>query len=127
MQYRAKPVIVTAFEITEIRERYPNGQVAMTLSNGDQVEALPDMTARMSPQVNDYWVIQADGYTYLNPKKVFEAKYDSYLSVDEKKRQAPEVEKQFEYDSDKAGEGVKTIETKKKQTAEPELMTIGKQ
>ena len=33
------------------------------------------MCARMIPQVGDYWVIQSDGYVYLNPKDVFERKY----------------------------------------------------
>jgi hypothetical protein len=33
------------------------------------------MTARYMPVVGDYWVIQSDGYIYLNPKDVFERKY----------------------------------------------------
>jgi len=33
------------------------------------------MIARFEPQLGDYWVIQEDGYVYLNPKEVFERKY----------------------------------------------------
>lgn len=74
-EYFAQPVKVTAYLITEIRGREPNGNVRLTLENGDLVEALPDMTVRMQPQVGDYWVIQEDGYTYLNPRAVFQKKY----------------------------------------------------
>src|ERR1700691_2146243 len=33
------------------------------------------MTARYAPKVGDYWVVQSDGYAYLNPAEVFERKY----------------------------------------------------
>jgi hypothetical protein len=33
------------------------------------------MMARFKPQPGEYWVRQADGYIYLNPKEVFERKY----------------------------------------------------
>lgn len=33
------------------------------------------MISRFIPQAADYWVIQEDGYVYLNPKDVFERKY----------------------------------------------------
>lgn len=48
----------------------------VTLSNGSIVNLPEEMTARMSPNPGDYYVIAADGYVYLNPKKVFEDKYD---------------------------------------------------
>ena len=34
------------------------------------------MLARYHPQIDDYLVIQEDGYTYVNPKSVFERKYN---------------------------------------------------
>jgi hypothetical protein len=49
---------------------------ACFLGNGEEVIATPQMTARMEPKVGDYWVIQSDGYVYLNPKEVFERKYE---------------------------------------------------
>lgn len=33
------------------------------------------MMARYTPVVGDYWVVQEDGYIYLNPRDVFERKY----------------------------------------------------
>lgn len=76
MQYQAKPVIVTAHKIIEVRNRDGNNNVPLTLETEERVEALPDMTARCNPKVGDYWVITGDGYIYLNPKHIFEAKYD---------------------------------------------------
>lgn len=35
------------------------------------------MCARMTPRVDDYMVIQSDGYVYLNPKEIFERKYSA--------------------------------------------------
>ena len=40
-----------------------------------QVIATAAMTSRYRPKPGDYYVIQADGYPYLNPKDVFERKY----------------------------------------------------
>lgn len=37
--------------------------------------ATAGMLARMNPNVGDYWVIQEDGYVYLNPREVFRRKY----------------------------------------------------
>lgn len=47
--------------------------------NGDihgAIECDSAMTARFYPSVGDYVVIQPDGYVYLNPKKVFEDKFE---------------------------------------------------
>jgi hypothetical protein len=77
MKYRANPVEVEAFAITHV---YPvadqgGGFQVLQLEDGNLVQADKGMLARMSPQVGDYWVIQEDGYIYLNPKAVFERKY----------------------------------------------------
>lgn len=45
------------------------------LEDGKLVSPNAGMLARMTPQIGDYWVIQDDGYIYLNPKDVFERKY----------------------------------------------------
>lgn len=50
--------------------------LVLVLEDGRSVLAEPGMTSRMTPVEGDYWVIQlSDGYTYLNPKAVFERKY----------------------------------------------------
>jgi hypothetical protein len=76
MKYTANPVEVDAFKIVKVEDgtRY---DVAYTLEleNGRIVQATSEMTSRMTPQIGDYWVVQGDGYIYLNPKAVFERKY----------------------------------------------------
>jgi hypothetical protein len=76
MRYRANPVEVEAFVITQT-EYYPHKDpdFILTLDSGEIVRATPAMTSRMAPSPGDYWVIQSDGYIYLNPKEVFERKY----------------------------------------------------
>ncbi len=82
-KYRANPVIVDAFKILQINgaESNPGKTPSYYLMIGDglseprPVTATAEMTARMDPKVGDYWVIQEDGYIYLNPKEVFERKY----------------------------------------------------
>lgn len=49
--------------------------LGLELEGGKIVTAKPEMTSRMTPVIGDYWVIQSDGYIYLNPKEVFERKY----------------------------------------------------
>lgn len=79
MKYRANPVIVDAFKIVSIMggQNEPNvgPTYSLELDSGSIVTATAEMCARMSPTVGDYWVIQSDGYIYLNPKDVFERKY----------------------------------------------------
>lgn len=82
MKYIAKPVEVEAHvikDIVAVADIGPIGGrstgVAYVLDNGETVTATPEMTARMTPAIGDYWVIQSDGYIYLNPKDVFERKY----------------------------------------------------
>lgn len=80
MKYIANPVVVDAFQIIAVGDEDPSIDLAipprtLTLENGRTVTATPMMLARMTPVVGDYWVIQEDGYIYLNPKAVFERKY----------------------------------------------------
>lgn len=75
MKYVANPVEVDAFEILAVK--FVKGQEGayLELDNGLSKIALPEMMARMTPKPGDYWVVQSDGYVYLNPKEVFERKY----------------------------------------------------
>ena len=75
MRYQANPVIVEAFRIASVVGVTDNGTFELILDNAEHVGASPGMTARMIPVVGDYWVIQSDGYIYLNPKDIFECKY----------------------------------------------------
>ena len=75
MKYRANPVIVDAFRINKVIEGSTESPMVLALENGKLVSPNAGMTARMNPQVGDYWVVQSDGYVYLNPKDVFEKKY----------------------------------------------------
>ncbi len=74
--YRANPVEVEAFEIVSVAPiKNADGSLNLALSNGTNVIAHPDMLSRIMPTIGDYWVVQEDGYVYLNPKSVFERKY----------------------------------------------------
>jgi hypothetical protein len=73
MKYIANPVEVDTFRITAVAVS-DRGHV-LTLDDGKEVIADEGMTARMTPKVGDYWVVQSDGYVYLNPREVFERKY----------------------------------------------------
>lgn len=76
MKYEAKPVIVDAEEIVGVGPVLRDGGSRhLCLRNGQNVVADNGMLARMDPKPGDYWVTQADGYVYLNPKDVFERKY----------------------------------------------------
>ena len=79
-QYRAKPIIVDALRIEDVGSIDGNGIVTLTLENGQVVHASSGMTARYTPKSGDYWVTQPDGYVYLNPKAVFESKYEKLQS-----------------------------------------------
>jgi hypothetical protein len=84
MKYIAKPVVVNAYRIADAKE-LPDGRTvcrleatldtAIDTSDPAIACATPAMTARMKPKAGDYWVVQSDGYEYLNPKEVFERKY----------------------------------------------------
>jgi hypothetical protein len=83
MKYRARPVIVTAYKILSVGDR-EDGGINCALDNGTNAIATQQMTARMAPAANDYWVVQEDGYTYLNPKDVFERKYEPIKEIEGK-------------------------------------------
>lgn len=83
MKYQANPVIVDAYKIVSVGEPRGKGgimwwSVDIALENGENVVADSGMLARYTPSVGDYWVVQEDGYTYLNPKEVFERKYSPF-------------------------------------------------
>src|SRR5437762_2637689 len=75
MQYKANPVVVDAFIIVLVGPISPAGSMDLALQTGEKVHASKQMIARYIPQEGDYWVIQEDGYVYVNPKDVFERKY----------------------------------------------------
>jgi hypothetical protein len=75
MRYIANPVEVDAFVIETVHPPENNGKVMLDCSEGKRLFATPEMCSRMKPAAGDYFVIQSDGYAYLNPKEVFERKY----------------------------------------------------
>lgn len=75
MKYQAKPVKVDAEIIISVGPVLPDGSMHCALQNGVNAIATKEMISRFIPQEGDYWVTQADGYEYLNPKHVFEGKY----------------------------------------------------
>lgn len=84
MKYHANPVEVEAHVIVGVGQPFQDHQPDtdtggrhLALQNGENVTATPEMLSRMSPVPGDYWVIQPDGYVYLNPKDVFERKYSA--------------------------------------------------
>lgn len=83
MKYVANPVEVEAFKIIAV-EPYPEAADGIARSryvrteDGQSRFADGGMCARYMPGVGDYWVIQSDGYEYLNPKEVFERKYSAF-------------------------------------------------
>lgn len=87
MKYIANPVEVDAHRIIAVEE-LPSveGGRKLALEDRNGFEATKEMMSRYIPQVGDYVVIQSDGYTYLNPKEVFERKYHPYIqNMQEKK------------------------------------------
>lgn len=93
MKYIANPVEVDAFEIKEVLRaqqvkagNYSPGDTMETkdsvppeffcvLDDGSRRHATPGMCSRMTPKEGDFWVVQSDGYEYLNPREVFLRKY----------------------------------------------------
>lgn len=100
MKCIANPVEVDAFEILEVGPEQGAGDFAtreLKLKDREGVYvATPGMMSRYAPVVGDYWVVQADGYIYLNPKDVFERKY----RPQQDKGRMP-VSKYFKGDGDK--------------------------
>lgn len=81
MKYQARPVVVDAQEITGIVTDQDGSICFLQLADGSTVDPEPGMLARMTPAIGDYWVVQSDGYTYLNPREVFLRKYEPLESV----------------------------------------------
>ena len=77
MKYIANPVEVDAFVIVKVGPVADRGGDfrILKLEDGKLVQADAGMMSRYTPVEGDYWVIQSDGYVYLNPKEVFERKY----------------------------------------------------
>lgn len=75
MKYIANPVVVEAHVIEAVDGPHPlhGGQLLRTALG--QMLASDEMLARYLPVPGDYFVTQSDGYTYVNPKDVFERKY----------------------------------------------------
>lgn len=78
-KYIANPVEVDALRITSIQQVpeavSPPAQRTLHLEDGSTVLATSAMLSRYIPVVGDYWVVQSDGYAYINPASVFERKY----------------------------------------------------
>lgn len=85
-KYQANPVVVDAFVITNVFGEVERAdvrdipahklvRVSVKLEDGRNLTVDDGMIARMIPVPGDYYVVQADGYVYLNPKAVFERKY----------------------------------------------------
>lgn len=76
MKYVAREVLVEAFEIKGVGEEDNDGSRMLKLESGwTEGRATREMMARMTPKVGDYWVVQEDGYVYLNSREVFLRKY----------------------------------------------------
>jgi len=79
MKYQANPVVVDAYRILHVGNEQADGSRQILYANNAQevhgVSASKEMLARYVPVPDDYWVIQEDGYIYVNPKAVFERKY----------------------------------------------------
>lgn len=74
MKYIANPVEVDAFKITGTGPLTGDG-LQLQLENGESVWATAQMVVRFQPGIGDYWVVQSDGYIYVNPRDVFLRKY----------------------------------------------------
>ncbi len=73
--FKANPVLVQAFVISMVSDLREDGSVRLMFEDGTIKRANAEMLARFMPGVGDYFVIQEDGYEYLNPAKVFNRKY----------------------------------------------------
>lgn len=82
MKFVARPIEVDAFKIVSVAPcRMSDGSIQCILEDGRFKQATPAMTSRMDPKVGDYWVVQPDGYEYLNPMKVFISKYEPFFTA----------------------------------------------
>jgi hypothetical protein len=87
VKYTANPVEVDAFDITAVFHDpiEPDARtlgVSVALRDHEKLTFIsPAMCARYTPVIGDYYVVQSDGYVYINPKEVFERKYRLTKSV----------------------------------------------
>lgn len=77
MRYVGNPVQVDAWRIIAVTEAADGVSLVLTLEDHRCVLASPEMTARYVPKPGDFWVVQEDGYEYVNPAAVFERKYST--------------------------------------------------
>lgn len=86
MKYIANPVVADASVISQVSPMRADGAYNIHFIDDQGIEQFrvvdAAMVSRMVPQPGDYLVTQGDGYTYLNPKEVFERKYRRYISAD---------------------------------------------
>jgi hypothetical protein len=78
-KYQANPVIVDAFKIVSVGPVDALGARHVATDDGQNRIAGASMLSRMTPAAEDYWVIQSDGYEYLNPADVFQRKYSPLI------------------------------------------------
>jgi hypothetical protein len=71
----AKPVRVNASRICNASEINEKGVMLVLTEDNNWHELDASMLSRYAPVIDDYIVIQEDGYKYVNPKDVFERKY----------------------------------------------------
>lgn len=89
MKYKANPVEVDAFKIVSVAGmKLDDGSLNLATEDGVNRRADSGMLARYMPVEGDYWVIQSDGYEYLNPRDVFERKYSPVVNLGAEVRRA---------------------------------------
>lgn len=71
----ANPVHVKASRICNVGEANETGALSVVTEDGAWHTLDAGMISRYTPTIDDYIVIQEDGYKYVNPKEVFERKY----------------------------------------------------
>jgi hypothetical protein len=77
-KYVAIPVEVIAAVIEDTRHVVGFPEVKI---DGAWMKLPAGADARYTTQVGDYYVVQADGYVYVNPKYVFERKYRRFVDT----------------------------------------------
>jgi hypothetical protein len=75
MKYIANLVEVDAYQIVHVGDADNDGSLYVGFGDGRTAKVTGEMLSRMKPKPADYYVVQSDGYIYLNPKEVFERKY----------------------------------------------------
>lgn len=73
----ANPVHVRAVQLVEFEENQRTMAVDAFDADGGRYPLSKEMLARYTPVPGDYLVTQEDGYQYINPREVFERKYQA--------------------------------------------------